>query len=144
MDVDLEDLVVITDDEGVTDAGEISAQRFEVDVGAALAHHVDGVKSKGDGFHQDIAGAGEEIGLRIIPLTLFTRNHFTPQGGENCFKDDHVALAAGVDHTGLLQNGVLVDGVFKGEVSGIDTCDECVFQGSAFVGRLGSGLGRKA
>ena len=144
MNVDLEDLVVIADDERVADAGEISAQGFKVDVGAALAHHVDGVKGKGDGLHQNIAGAGEEIGLGIIPITLFTRNHFAPQGGQNGFEDDHVALAAGVDHTGLLQNGVLIDGIFEGEVSGVDTGDERVFQGSAFVRRLGSGLGRKA
>ena len=144
MNVDLEDLVVIADDERVADAGQIFAKRVEVDVGTALAYHVDGVKGKGDGLHQDIAGTGKEIGLGIIPITLFTRNHFAPQGGQNGFEDDHVALAAGVDHTGLLQNGVLIDGIFEGEVSGVDTGDERVFQGSAFVGRLGSGFGRKA
>ena len=35
-------------------------------------------------------------------------------------------------------------GYFEGDVSGVDTGDKRVFQGSAFVRRLGSGFGRKA
>ena len=144
MDVNLEDLVVIADDERIADAGEISAQRVEVDVGAALANDVDGVKGEGDGFHQDIAGAGEDVGFGIIALALFTGNHLAAQGGENRFEDDHVALAAGVDDARFLQDGVLVDGVLEGEIAGLDAGDKRVFQGRALVRRLGSGLGREA
>ena len=143
VDMDLEDLIVIADDQRITDAGEIPAQRVEVDIRSALPYHIDSVKSKGDGLHQVDAGIGEEIRLGIIPLSFLAGDHFSAQGSENGAEDHHIALAAGIDHPGFLQNGVLIDGIIESQFTGFDAGDERVLEAGALVCGSGRGLGGK-
>ena len=66
MDVDLEGLVILTDDQTVADAAEVSPQGHEVDVLPGLAHHIHGVEGEGDLLLRH----GIEVGLFLVRLRL--------------------------------------------------------------------------
>ena len=127
MDMDLEDLVVVADDERITDPGEIAAQGVEIDVRVVLADDIDRVEGEGDGLHEHIAGAFEDR-LAVVTLTLLAGDDLAAERGEHGVEHDHKALAAGIDDPGFLQDGILVDGVFQGELPGVDAGEERVFQ----------------
>ena len=111
--MDLERLVVLADNKAVADAGKIGAQRREVDIRLVLADYIYGIE-----------GIGYLIGSEHIERVVFVCDNarlnsrrrsldLSAQACEHGAEDDDIALAAGVHNTRLLQNGILINGVFK-------------------------------
>ena len=72
MDMDLENLIVVTDDKGVADTGEIFSQRIEIDIGIILSNNIDGVKRKGNGLRQDVTLVRENVRFGVVALADIT------------------------------------------------------------------------
>ena len=143
MDVDFEDLVVVADDQGIADAVQIQAQRHEIHIRVVLAHDVHSVENVLL-RHLDLLGApggldlGRGGGAHLAGLDL------PAQRGEDRVQDHNVALAARVDHTGLLENRVLVHGVLQGIFPGVNGGGQTLLQAGAVPGGLDRGGGGQA
>ena len=114
VDMDLEGLVVLADNKTVADAGEVGAQRREIDVGLVLSDDEHRVECIGD-----LLGA-ENIECAVLVCDSSNLNgglgsrDLAAQIGQHSPEDDYVALASGVDNSGFPEHGVEVDGIFKG------------------------------
>ena len=114
MDVDLEGLVILTNDQAVADAVQIGTQAVQGLVGG-LADDEHGVEGEGNVLVAD----GGEVRL-LLGSIGHLRHGLTPQGAEHTLQNDEVALAAGVHYAGLFQHGVHLDGLRQGGVAGLD------------------------
>ena len=142
MDMDLEGLVILADDQAVTDAVEVLAQRLQVHIRVVLLDDIHRVVSVGDVLAvKDLKGALR----RFRHLAgLAGGDHFAPEGGEHGAEDDKIALAAGVHNAGLFQHRVQVDGVLQRFLAGLDGADQGGLQAGAGSGSLGRGGGGQA
>ena len=118
MDVDLEGLVILTDDQTVADAAEVSPQGHEVDVLPCLAHHIHGVEGEGDLLLRH----GVEVGLFLVRLRLLLifGDGLAAELCQHTLQDQQVALAACVYHAGLLQYRVHVRGLGQRVIALLD------------------------
>ena len=115
VDVDLEAVVVLADDQTVADAVQIGLKGLKPLVGRGFADNEHGVEGEGD----LLRGNGRVVGLALhlrLPLAVPLGHGHAPQGVQHTLEDHQEALAAGVHHTGLLQDGVHLGGVLQGEL----------------------------
>ena len=115
VDVDLEAVVVLADDQTVADAVQIGLKGLQPLVGRGFADNEHGVEGEGD----LLRGNGRVVGLALhlrLPLAVPLGHGHAPQGVQHALEDHQEALAAGVHHTGLLQDGVHLGGVLQGEL----------------------------
>ena len=115
VDMNLELLVALTDNETVTDAGEIFAQpvqRLRLAVFPADDEH--GVVGKGYVAGLEFAKIREIAGLAVIGGNVVgIRRYLAAKRLEHGLKDDNIALAACIHNAGLFEHRVLVDGFGK-------------------------------
>ena len=118
MDVDLEGLVILTDDQAVTDAAEVGTQGHEVDVLPGLAHHIHGVEGEGDLLLRHSV----EVGLFLMLDRLLggLGDRLAPQLCQHTLQDQQVALTACVHHAGLFQYRVHVRGLGQRVIALLD------------------------
>ena len=118
MNVDLEGLVILTDDQTVADAAEVSPQGHEVDVLPGLAHHIHGVEGEGDLLLRHSV----EVGLFLVRLRLLLifGDGLAAELRQHTLQDQQVALAAGVHHAGLFQYRVHVRGLGQRVIALLD------------------------
>lgn len=144
VDVDLEGLVVLTDDDAVADGVKIGAQRGKVNVLVRLAHDIHRVEGKGD-----LAGVElGEIGLLANLLRLLTGlgrfNFHAAVDGKHGLEHIQPALAACVHDARLLQDGILVHGLRQRLRGGADRRLENGLAVRAAVGRFHGRVGGDA
>ena len=137
MDVYLEGLVILADHQTVADAAQIGAQTVQRLVGG-LADDEHGVEGEGDVLVAD----GGEVRL-VLGGVLHLGHRLAPQGAEHALQNDKVALAAGIHHAGLLQDGVHLDGLRQRGVAGLDGLVQHVLGGVLLASRLQRALGSK-
>ena len=140
--VNLERLIVLTDDKAVADAVEIGAEGVKVKLALALAHDEHRVKGKGN-----LLGAENVKGRLLRHIELggrVGRHDLTAQRGEHGAENDEIALAARVDNARLFQHGVEVHGVGQRVLAGLDGADEHVFKACPGLCRLNSRAGGEA
>ena len=118
MNVDLEGLVILTDDQTVADAAEVSPQGHEVDVLPGLAHHIHGVEGEGDLLLRH----GVEVGLFLVRLRFLHifGDGLAPQLCQHTLQNQQIALAAGVHYAGLFQYRVHVRGLGQRVIALLD------------------------
>ena len=115
MDMNLEGFVILADDQAVADGVQIGTEGFQVGV-LVLADDEHGIKGEGD----VLVGQSGKVGLLLGLLAILLGHGQAAQLIQHTLQDDQEALAAGVYDTGLLQNGVLVDGVVQGDLAFLD------------------------
>ena len=89
MDVDLKCLVILADDQTVTDAVQIGPEGGQIHVGIVLADDEHRVEGKGDVLVAD----GGKVRLVVLRLLLYLRHGLAPQAAEHPLQNDEVALA---------------------------------------------------
>ena len=135
MDVDLDDLVVVHQHQGVAQCGEEAPQGLRVLLAVTGADEL-GAVTEFDVLRLE----GAEIGVLLDlggRLVLRARGHgLAPQLVQHALENDQEALAAGVHHAGLLENRVLVDGVGQGDVALLDGLVQHELHGAVLTGGL--------
>ena len=106
VNVDLERLVVLTDDERIADAVEVCTERGEVNVGIVLADDVNGVEGIGDLVRAEHVESAAFVCDNAGGDGRFGSGHFALQEGKHSIQNDYVALAACVHHARLFEDGV--------------------------------------
>ena len=135
MDVDLDDLVVVHQHQGVAQGIEEAPQGLRVLLGIPGADELGAVAELDIGCVE-----AAEVGVllhRSRGLAVRFGHGLAPQLVQHSLEDDKEALAAGVHHSGLLQHRVLVDGVSQGHVALLDG----LFQHILHIPVLPGGLG---
>ena len=142
MDMHLERLVVLADNKAVTYARKVGAQRREVNVRLMLAHDVDRIERIG---YLICSKHIERIVLICYNACLNRRRrsgHFAAQACEHSGENDDISHAAGIDNAGLLENGVLVNGVIERLFAYPDSCIKKPFDIIALFGIFDSSCRR--
>ena len=137
--MDLERLVVLADDQAVADGAEIGPQGLNGGV-FPLAHDEHRVKGEGDLL---LAESGEvRLAFRRLPGHL--RDRLAPQGPQHSVQDHQIPLSACVNHTGLFQNRVHINGLGQSLLSGPDGLLQHIFYAVALLSGLGGPIRRQA
>ena len=107
--MDLEGLIILTDDQTVADAAEIGPQGHEVNILLGLPHHIYGIESEGDLFLRHHV----KVGLFLVGILRLAqlRHGLAPELCQHTLQNQQIALAAGVHHTGLFQNRIHIRGL---------------------------------
>ena len=111
VDVDLEGLVVLTDDDAVADGVKVGAQRREVNVLVRLAHDIHRVEGKCDLAGVKLGEVGLLADLLRLAIGLGRFNFHAAVDGKHGLEHIQPALAACVHDARLLQDGILVHGL---------------------------------
>ena len=144
MYVNFKFIVIVADHQRVANAGKEVPQRLQVHIRVRFRDHVNGVKRKGEVFERVISEfAGRSCGALSVtgPVFRIARRNLSAERREYSLQDHHVTLAAGVDHTGFFQHGVLIHRVGEGKFTCADGFFQCGFQVGAFLHGFCGGVG---
>ena len=113
MNMNLERLVVLADNKAVSDAGKVCAVRGQINIRLVLSDYEHGIK--GIGYLRCVKNieCTAFVGYRRGGHRLGGDLYLAAQISKHSFKDNYVALAAGINNARLAQNGVNVHGVVK-------------------------------
>ena len=139
MNVYLERLIVLADNKAVAYAGKIGAQRREVNIRLVLAYYINSIE--GIGYlvcSEHVKGAVLVCGGTCLDSRRRCA-HLAAQICKHCTENYDIALAAGIDDTRLLQDGVLVDGVLKRFLADLERGIEHILDIRTFFCILNSG-----
>ena len=134
--MDLEGLVVLTDDQTVADGAEVGPQGLDGGV-FPLAHDEYRVKGKGDLF----LAYGGEIRLAFRLGLVYFRNGLAPQGTQHTVQDHQIPLSPGVHNAGLLQNRIHFNGLIQCLQTCADGLLQDIFHAVALLGSLCGPIG---
>ena len=144
MDMHLERLVILADNKAVAYARKVGAQRREVNVRLMLADDINRIKCIGylicSEHVKRIVLVCDNAGLHRSGRS----GHFAAQACEHSRENDDVSHAAGIDNAGLLENGVLVNGVIKRFLADPDRSVEKLLDIVALLGIFDRGGRRHA
>ena len=117
MDVYLERLVVLADDKAVADGVKIHAKRLKRNVLVFLADNVNGIVGKGNVLGRKVCEVRLLFGLAG---GILRGNVVSLKARQHALQDHKKAHAACVHHAGLFEDRVLVDGILKRDLRGLN------------------------
>ena len=139
VDVDLDDLVIVHQHQGVPQGAEEAPEGLRVLLG------VPGADKFGAVAELDVPGLeGAEVGVvlngRVLLLGPLGHGH-PPELVQHPLEDHQKALAPGIHHPGLFQHGVLIDGIGQGDVALLEGLVQDELHGEVLLGGLGGPAG---